>query len=58
MKQVQKTIGRWVQRITAKHRDQAAAQPVRQTSELDAKTLRHVSGGVGEGNPDLPNKGW
>lgn len=57
MKQVQKTIGRWVQRIAGKRRDQAP-QPVRQISELDAKTLRQIGGGVGEGNPDLPNKGW
>jgi len=57
MKQVQKTIGRLVQRIAGKRRNQASPQPARQVSELDAKSLRHVSGGVGE-TPDAPNKGW
>jgi hypothetical protein len=55
MKQVQKTIGRWVQRVAGKRRDDAAVQPARQPSELDAKSLRHVGGGT---TPDTPNKGW
>ena len=55
MKQVQKTIGRWVQRIAGKRRNEAAVQPARQLSELDAKSLRHVGGGV---SPDTPTKGW
>lgn len=57
MKQVKKTVGHWVQRIVGKRRDQVTAQTTRQVTELDAKTLRHVGGGVGDG-PDLPNKGW
>lgn len=55
MKLVQKTVGRWVQRIVGKRRDQASAKATRQLSELDAKSLRQVSGGV---SPDTPNKGW
>lgn len=54
MKQVQKTIGRWVQRIAGKRRDPSIVQPVRQIAELDAKTLRHVGGGTAE----TPNRGW
>jgi hypothetical protein len=54
MKQVQKTIGRWVQRIAAKTRSETKVQAVRQPSELDAKALRQISGGT----TDAPYKGW
>ena len=57
MKQVQKTIGRWVQRIAGKSRDQTTAQPARQLAELDAKALRQVAGGTAD-TPDTPTKGW
>jgi hypothetical protein len=56
MKQVQKTIGLWVQRITGKNRG-AAATHARQLPELDAKSLRQVSGGSAE-TTQLPTKGW
>jgi len=58
MKQVQKTVGRWVQRITGKRSDQTALQPVRQPAELDTKSLRQVSGGTTDSGPDTPTKGW
>ena len=54
MKQVQKTIGRWVQRIAGKARHDAEAQRARKPSELDTKALRQVSGGT----TDSPYKGW
>ena len=54
MKQVQQTIGRWVQRIAAKTRSQTKIQAARQLSELDAKALRQISGGT----TDSPYKGW
>ena len=57
MKQVQKTIGRWVQRLAGKSRTEAAVQPVRQPIELEAQALRQVGGGVGE-SVQSPNKGW
>jgi hypothetical protein len=52
MKQVQKTIGRLVQRIAGKRRSEPSTQPAPQPTELDAKALRQVGGGV------TPNKGW
>ena len=57
MKQVQKTIGRWVQHIAGKHRSETAVQPARQPVELGAQSLRQVSGGDG-GTAASPNKGW
>ena len=57
MKQVQKTIGRWVQRIAGKNRSGATAQPTRQLSELDPKELRQIGGGTSEAT-QLPTKGW
>ena len=57
MKQVQKTIGRWVQRIAGKRRTETALQPLRQPVELDAQSLRQVSGGEG-GSAQSPTKGW
>lgn len=54
MKQVQKTIGRWIQRIAGKTRTDAPAQPTRRPLELDAQSLREVSGGTTES----PNKNW
>lgn len=54
MKQVQKTIGRWVQRIAGKIPADAQAQAARKPVKLDDQTLRHVSGGT----TDLPVKGW
>lgn len=55
MKQVQKTIGRWVQRLAGKSRTGAQEQRAQQPAELDAKLLRQVGGGDG---PSLPTKGW
>ena len=57
MKQVQKTIGRWVQRVAGKRRSEVTVQPARQPTELDAQSLRRVSGGEG-GSAQLPTKGW
>ena len=57
MKQVQNILGRWVQLIAGKSRRQTAAQPARQPAELDARSLRQVSGGTG-GATQLPTKGW
>jgi hypothetical protein len=57
MKQVQKTIGRWVQRIAGKRRNASAVQPLRQPAELDAQSLRQVSGGDGDAVAS-PYKGW
>ena len=57
MKQVQNTLGRWVQRIAGKSRSQTAAQPARQPAELEAQALRQVSGGTGD-PAQSPNKGW
>ena len=54
MKQVQKTIGRWIQRIAGKTRTDAPAQPTRRPLELDAQSLREVSGG----STQSPYKGW
>ncbi len=54
MNKVQKTVGLWAQRIAGKARVKAPAQPARQLHELDARSLRQVSGGVA----DSPNKGW
>ena len=56
MKQVQKTIGRWVQRLAGKSRTEAAVQPVRQPIELEAQALRQVGGG--DGSTQSPYKGW
>lgn len=56
MKQVQKTIGRWIQRFAGKSRGETT-QPARQLAVLDAKALRQVGGGVGEAT-QLPTKGW
>ena len=56
MKQVQKTIDRWVQRFAGKNRTEAAVQPVRQPIELEAQALRQVGGG--EGSTQSPFKGW
>ena len=55
MKQVQKTIGRWVQRLVGKSHTGAQAQRVQQPAELDAKVLRQVGGGDGASSP---YKGW
>ena len=57
MKQVQKTIGRWVQRIAGKRRSEVAVPPLRQPAELDAQSLRQVSGGEGA-STQSPTKGW
>ena len=57
MKQVQKTIGRWVQRFAGKSRSATTVQPARQVSALDAKALRQITGGTGE-STQSPNKGW
>ena len=56
MKQVQKAIGRWVQRFAAKSRT-ATTQPERQPLEVDSKTLRQISGGMSS-SVDSPTKGW
>ena len=53
MKQVQKTIGRWVQRFAGKSRSETSAQPTRRLEEVDAKSLREVAGGT-----STPVKGW
>ena len=55
MKQVQKTIGRWVQRIAGKTPPQAEARASQRPAELDAQAFRHVAGGNGA---SLPTKGW
>ena len=57
MKQVQKTIGRWIQRFAGKSRSETTVQPARQLTALDTKVLRQVGGGVGE-SVQSPNKGW
>ena len=57
MKQVHKTIGRWVQRLAGKGRADTLTHPVRQPTELQAPTLRQVAGGTGE-SAQSPNKGW
>ena len=57
MKQVQKTIGRWVQRIAGKNRSETTGQPVRQPTEIEAQSLRRVSGGDA-GSTQTPTKGW
>ena len=57
MKQVQKTIDRWVQRFAGKSRSATTVQPARQVSALDAKALRQVTGGTGE-STQSPNRGW
>lgn len=54
MKQVQKTIGRWVQRIVGKADAEKQARTARRPAELDAQSLRQVSGG----NAETPVKGW
>lgn len=54
MKQVQKTIGRWVQRLAVKSRTDKSVQPARQPAELESTALRQVSGGTTES----PYKGW
>lgn len=56
MKLVQNTIGRLVQRIAGKSRSQTKAQHSQQPAELDAKALRHVSGGTADASS--PTKGW
>ena len=57
MKQVQKTIGHWVQRFAGKSRSATTVQPARQVSALDAKALRQITGGTGE-SVQNPTKGW
>ena len=57
MKQVQKTIGRWVQRLAGKSRTETPLQPARQVESLDAQSLRQVSGGS-VSSDQSPNKGW
>lgn len=56
MSQVQKTIGRLVQRFAGKVGREAAAQPQKQVAELDAQSLKQVSGGTG--TSQSPTKGW
>ena len=57
MKQVQKTIGRWIQRFAGKSRSETTAQPARQLTALDSKALRQITGGTGE-STQSPTKGW
>lgn len=54
MTQVRNTLGLLVQRIAAKARREPQAQRPQRPVEIDAKSLRHVGGGVTE----TPNKGW
>ena len=54
MTQVRNTLGLLVQRFAAKTRREAQVQRPQRPVEIDAKTLRHVSGGV----VDTPTKGW
>ena len=54
MKQVQKTVGRWVQRIAGQRRNESSTLAPRPLVELDSKALRQVSGGTNES----PYKGW
>ncbi len=54
MKQVQKTIGRWVQRIAGKPSAEAPTQVSRKPVKLDDQSLHQVSGGT----TSLPVKGW
>ena len=57
MKKVQRTIGRWIQRIARKTQPDAPTQPTRRPRELDSQALAQVSGGDG-GSVQLPTKGW
>ncbi len=60
MKQLQESIGRWVQSLAGKAQARVSVQPARQLEqlvELDAKALRQVNGGVA-GSTDMPTKGW
>ena len=57
MKQVQRTIGHWVQRLTAKSRTAKAVQPTRPPVELESQALRQVSGGATDA-VQSPFKGW
>ncbi len=57
MKLVQKTIGRWVQRLAGKSCTETPLQPARQVASLDPQSLRQVSGGTGA-SAQTPTKGW
>lgn len=57
MKQVQKTIGRWVQRFAGKSRSETTVQPARQVAALDSEALRQVTGGTAD-STQSPTKGW
>ncbi len=58
MKVGQKTIVRWMSKVTAKGTSQQARnQAVSKLRELDAEQLRHVSGGDG-GASQLPKGTW
>ena len=57
MKQVQKTIGRWVQRFAGKGRSETTVRPASRLTALDAKALRQITGGTGE-STQSPTKGW
>ena len=57
MKQVQKTIGRWVQRFAGKSRSETTEQPASRLTALDAKALRQVTGGTAD-STQSPTKGW
>jgi hypothetical protein len=57
MKKLQKTVGRWIQRIAGKSRVSAPVQTVPPAQELDSRALARVSGGDG-GSTSTPFKGW
>lgn len=57
MKQLQESIGRWVQCLAGKAQARTAAQPARRLVELDAKALRQVNGGT-ISPQGTPTKGW
>jgi hypothetical protein len=58
MKVGQKTIARWMSKVTAKGVSQSARkQSVTKLRELDVEQLRHVSGGDG-GATQLPKGTW
>lgn len=56
MTQVRNTLGLLVQRFAAKTRVETKTQRPQRPVEVDAKTLRHVGGGLGEAQ--TPRNGW
>lgn len=57
MKQVRRTVSKWVQRLSSQPARSTTVTPAGKPVELDSRLLSQVSGGNGT-TDTTPGKGW